>query len=306
MSRDCFYRVRASKELTIFSVLEILRVVEFKSLKLVTLLIVGVLVLVGLAGLLKALSHNKPNVLSPHTSVTQASPQILPNNKVKYPQDFTFVLVGDSMTATLGNSDELRMYMKKYYYNKSFEFLNYGFGSTNILSVEQRLTQKTQYYREYRPILDIDFDLILIESFGNNPLSQYPLDEGLKIQTQTLDKIVSLIKNSNPRAVIVFVATIAPNSKKYGEGQVELSPEKRAEWAAERTAYIKNHIAYAQSHNIPLVNVYQKSLLNGDGNLEYLDKTNYIHRSPSGVYFISHEIADFIYQNKILDLVKKD
>ena len=266
----------------------------------------GVLVLVGLAGLLKTSSHNKPNVLSSHTSVTQASPQILPNNKVKYPQDFTFVLVGDSMTATLGNSDELRMYMKKYYYNKSFEFLNYGFGSTNILSVEQRLTQKTQYYREYRPILDIDFDLILIESFGNNPLSQYPLDEGLKIQTQTLDKIVSLIKNSNPRAVIVFVATIAPNSKKYGEGQVELSPEKRAEWAAERTAYIKNHIAYAQSHNIPLVNVYQKSLLNGDGNLEYLDKANYIHPSPSGVYFISHEIADFIYQNKILDLVKKD
>ncbi len=128
----------------------------------------------------------------------------------------------------------------------------------------------------------------------------------MKIQTQTLDKIVSLIKNSNPRAVIVFVATIAPNSKKYGEGQVELSPEKRAEWAAERTAYIKNHIAYAQSHNIPLVNVYQKSLLNGDGNLEYLDKANYIHPSPSGVYFISHEIADFIYQNKILDLVKKD
>jgi len=226
--------------------------------------------------------------------------------RVKYSQDYTFVLVGDSMTATLGNSDELRMYLTKYYPNKSFEFLNYGFGSTNILSVEKRLQENTTVDRVYQPILNIDFDLILIESFGHNPLSQYPLVEGLKKQTEALDRIVALIKNSNPRAAIVFVATIAPNSQNYAKGQVDLTPEQRKSWAEERTAYIKNHINYAQTHNIPLVNVYEKSLLNGDGNLIYIDKKSYIHPSPAGVYLISQEIADYLYQHKILDQIKKN
>ena len=39
-----------------------------------------------------------------------------------------------------------------------------------------------------------------------------------------------------------------------------LSPEQRKEWANERTAYIKNHIEYARSHNIPLINIFEKSL----------------------------------------------
>lgn len=234
---------------------------------------------------------NKLSVASPTTSL---------QGKVKYPEDYTFVLLGDSMTAALGNSDELRSYLTKYYPDKTFEFLNYGFGSTNILSVEKRLTEPTTYDRVYRPILNIDFNVILIESFGHNPLSDYPLDEGVKKQNEALDKIVSLISKSNPKATILFVATIAPNRRRYGEGQVDLSPEQRAKWADERSDYIKNHIKYAQDHNIPLINIYEKSLIDGDGNLEYIDNANYIHPSPSGVIFISQQIADFIYKNKIL------
>lgn len=220
--------------------------------------------------------------------------------KVKYPQDLTMVLVGDSMTERLGNSDEIRADLKKYYPTKTVEVLNYGFGSTNILSVPDRLTKETMYTRIFRPILDIDFDMILIESFGHNPLSEMPLPDGLKKQDETLDQIVSLIKTSNPRAKIIFVATIAPNKKRYGEGTVDLSPEKRAEWANERIAYIKNHIEYANSHNLPLINIYEKSLgIDGDGNLNYIDSKGHIHPSPGGVYFISQEIADFIHNNNL-------
>ena len=114
--------------------------------------------------------------------------------KVKYPQDFTIVLVGDSMTERLGNADEIRANLKKYYPGKTFEVLNYGFGSTNILSVEKRLTEKTFFNREFRPILDIAFDVLILESFGHNPLSEFPLEEGLKKQTAALDRIVDLIK----------------------------------------------------------------------------------------------------------------
>ena len=222
--------------------------------------------------------------------------------KVKYPQDYTILLVGDSMTEYLGNSDELRAYLKEYYPNKTFEVLNYGFGSTNILSVEKRLTQNSFYNREFRPILDIAFDLILIESFGHNPLSEYSITEGLKKQTEALEKIIKLIREENPSAKILFVATIAPNSKVYAYRKVDLSKEQREQWVKERIAYIKNHIAYANSHNIPVVNIYEKSLNeDGDGNLEYISDADYIHPSPNGVKFISREIAEKI----ALDLLLK-
>lgn len=216
--------------------------------------------------------------------------------------DYLIVLVGDSMTEALGNSTELRNFMKDYYPNKTFDFLNYGFGSTNILSLPNRLINWTEYGRAFQPILDINFKLIIIESFAYNPLSQYPLAEGLQKQTETLDQVVKLIKKRKPTAKIAFLATISPNSKRYGQGSVDLSPTQRQQWSGERVAYLKNHIHYANSHQIPLINVFEKSLDSlGDGNLEYIEKKTYIHPSPSGIIFISREIADFIYQNKLLD-----
>lgn len=222
--------------------------------------------------------------------------------KVKYPQDYTIVMVGDSMTEVLGNSDELRAYLKKDYPGKTFEVLNYGFGSTNVLSVKDRLEKDTFHGRVFRPVLDIDFDLILIESFGHNPLSQFPLDVGLKKQTEALEEIVNTIKTSNPKAKILFVATISPNKRRYAEGKVELSSEQKAQWTEERIAYIKNHIDFAKAHQIPLVNIYEKSLNSeGDGNLDYISTADFIHPSPSGVYFISEQIAKYIFENKILN-----
>jgi lysophospholipase L1-like esterase len=222
--------------------------------------------------------------------------------KVKYSEDFTIVLVGDSMTERLGNSDELRVSLKEYYPDKTFEVLNYGFGSTNILSVEKRLTEKTFFTREFRPILDIAFDVLILESFGNNPLSQFPLEEGLKKQTEALDRIVKLIKEGNPRAKLVFLATIAPNKFNFGKGVLDLSDKEREKWALERMEYIKNHINYAGSHNIPLINVYEDSLTeDGSGQADYLTKEDFIHPSPNGVIFISEQIADFLYKSKILE-----
>lgn len=204
-------------------------------------------------------------------------------------------MVGDSMTERLGNSDEIKAGLKNYYPNKDFQVANYGFGSTNILSVQDRLEKETFHLRAFQPILNIDFDLIIIESFGHNPLSDLPLEDGLKKQHAALDKIVSTIQTARPTAKIVFMSTISPNTYKYAEGQVELSEEKRAEWAGERIAYIKNHITYAKTHNIPLIDVYQKSLdESGNGNTEYISSDDFIHPSAQGIRFISQEIADFL------------
>lgn len=259
-------------------------------LLLLTLVFLTVLV-IGYKFILDLKDPSKTSLPSP----TQAPTPAVINNKVKYPEDFTIVLLGDSMTERLGNSDEIRSYLKKTYPTKTVEVLNYGFGSTNILSAPERLTKTTQYSREFRPILDIDFDMIIFESFGINPLSQYPLEEGLKLQTNALDKSVQLIKESNPDAKLVFLATLSPNSKSFGLKTLDLTPQKRAQWVKERVAYIKNHIDYANTHNIPLINVFEKSLQkNGDGNPIYISSDDNIHPSPSGVYLISQEIADFI------------
>ncbi len=221
--------------------------------------------------------------------------------KYKYPDDYTIILLGDSMTERLGNSDEIRGYLSEYYPQKTIEVLNYGYGATNILSVMERLISRTEHFRDFRPITEIDFDLILIESFGNNPLSEYPLAEGLQKQNQALDEITAVIRERNPRAKIAFLTTIAPNKENYAKSSIDLSDEIRDKWVEERKSYIENHIKYAEDHNIPLINVYKDSQdLFGDGKMIYIDDKDFIHPSPLGVIFISRKIAEQITKQKLL------
>lgn len=244
------------------------------------------------------------NLMNSDVRGTQITPQVIKVGdkiKVKYPVDYTIVMVGDSMTEALGNSDELMANLKRYYPGKTFQILNYGFGSTNILSIPKRLTETTFYTRDFSPITDIEFNLILVESMGHNPLSELPLDQGLQKQTETLDNIISIIKERNSSAKVAFVSTIAPSKYQYGKGKVDLPDSEREAWANERIAYIKNHMDYARAHNIPLINVFEKSLnKSGDANLDFINKDDYIHPSPNGIYSISDEIAKFIFENNLL------
>lgn len=262
-------------------------------------------ILIGIFSIL-ILGYSLSNYL-PANSVTisstpQSSPTPIPSPiilKQAIPQDaYTIILVGDSMTESLGpNTDQLSKDLKEHYPNKTFGIFNLGKGSTNILSLQPLLENN---------ILNREFEVILIESFGYNPLSDLPLEEGLSKQTEALDKAVNSIRTAKQKAkvnsIIVFVATIAPNKDKYGEGQVDLSKEQREKWVNERIAYIKNHMQYAKDHNIPLINIYDKSLdrekITGD--LQYIEAGSHIHPSKKGIELISKEIADFLYNEKIL------
>lgn len=99
---------------------------------------------------------------------------------------------------------------------------------------------------------------------------------------------------------IVFLAEFAPSKVAYAKGIVKLTDEQRSIWVSERKAYIENHIAYAKNHNIPLINIYEKSMINGDVNLDYINKDDNIHPSSTGLLFMSKEIADFLNKNGIL------
>lgn len=230
---------------------------------------------------------------------------LLKNNSilgVNTKSEYTLVFIGDSMTEYLGNFDELKNLLKESYPNKSFLLLNYGFGSTNILSVLERVEKESSHSgRTFKPVNEIDFDIVFVESFGHNPLSHLPLKEGLKLQEETLDKIVSVLRYKHPQAKIVFIATIAPNKDRYAEGAVVLETEQRQKWADERSEYIKNHIKYAKEKGIPLINIYEASLKDGTGNIDYINSNDFIHPSPTGIYFISEQIARFIKKERLVN-----
>jgi hypothetical protein len=223
--------------------------------------------------------------------------------KVKPADSYTILFVGDSMTAALGeNFDELRKVFDRIYPNKVFGLFNYGFGSTNIFSLEDRLFKDSVYLGKTVPaILGRYFDIIIIESFGYNPLSQYNRDVGLVHQTETLNKNIAQIVEAKPESLIILMATISPSKLNYAKGVVIFTQEQRTEQAEERIAYIEHHIDYARKHNFPLINVYEKSLdKNGLALEKYINPNDHIHPSVSGVRFISEQIGEFFDQNEIL------
>jgi len=226
--------------------------------------------------------------------------------KIEKKNTYIIFMIGDSMTLALGpHGGTFNQYINELYKKDGIGVLvdNYAKGSTNILSVNDELTQKTTYWDStFAPLLSRDYDLILVESFGYNPLSQFGLENGIKRQNQALDELMKTLITTHPNSAIVFVATIAPNKENYAKKVIlHIPTEDRIKQAEERMAYIENHISYAKSHNIPLVNIYEKSLnANSDGDLKYINPDDYIHPSFAGVDFIGHEIANFIYNNQIL------
>lgn len=208
------------------------------------------------------------------------------------------------MTDYLGSGVEIKKYLKNYYPQKNIDIHNFSVGSTNILTLPERLQNLTNYNGKISgPILNTNFDLIIIESFGHNPLSEYPLEEGLNKHDVTLDQAISMIKQRQPQALVILMATIAPHHDRYAEGVVNLSTKERMKWAKERASYIKNHIAYAKNHRLNVINIYQKSLdETGGGNIDYIDTRDFIHPSPTGIEFMAGEIANFIFRKRILPL----
>ncbi len=234
-------------------------------------------------------------VLAPDKSTPKTQ-----SGKIKYPHDFTIVLLGDSMTEAIGAGNDLKGYLNEFYPNKYIEVLNYGYGSTNIESAPDRLTKETLHNRVYAPILNIDFDLLIIESFGNNPLSKYGVDEGLKKHREVLDQMLEEIKKAGKQNNVAFLATVAP-TEDYAKNSVNLTRDVRRKWITERKVYIENHIKYAKDHNIPIINAYQLSLNDkGYGKQIFIRKDDYIHPSPTGILFMDKLIADFIHNQNLI------
>lgn len=275
--------------------------------KKVTFLIFISIILIGLAAGWVIASQTPNNKAIPATISIPTANKVVNPYPYKVPaiakkRSYLTLLAGDSILASLGvNANALRLKLISYYPNNEFVNYNYGFPATNIESLPDRLHKETHNQGgNFQSILTMNVDLIIIDSFGYNPLSGLPLEEGLAKQEQILDQSVREIISTRPGTAVAIFAPMSPNKKMFAKGVYNLSPKERQKWAEERIAYIKNAIDFAIKNNIPLINVYEKSLTtSGDGNLKYIATHDYIHPSKEGVQLMADTIAEFIYKNKI-------
>lgn len=222
--------------------------------------------------------------------------------KIPYSRAYLTMLVGDSIVASLGpNAASLRLHLIELYPDHEFVNYNYGFGATSIETLPDRLIKDSVYEGQNFPaILSQGFDLIIIESFGYNPLSQLTEKEGLAKHMRILDESIKRIIKAKPESVVAIMTPIAPSKSLFAKGVYDLSTEQRISWANERVSYVEEVIKYARENEIPLINVYEKSLTpDGGGNLRYINPDDYIHPSQEGVDLMGKTIAEFIFSNKI-------
>lgn len=239
------------------------------------------------------------NMLPPIVSTPYQFPY--KNPIIPKSQSYRIIIVGDSIVNSLGlNANVLREDLIKYYPDNEFVTYNYGYPSTNVLSLYQRLTQTTNDgAKDNQAILTQQFELIVIESFGNNPLSQFALTDGLQKQNEELERSVNVILTQKSNAALAFLTPIALDPINYARGSQELSAEVRKQWVVERIAYIDNHRKFSQEKGIPVIDVYNASLkLDGTVDKSYISD-DFIHPSNKGIELISQTIADYIFNHKI-------
>jgi len=198
-------------------------------------------------------------------------------------------LIGDSMTHAFGPRGGIfTELLSKEFPETNFEVSNYAEANQSIIHLPNRLKEEVQADHDLLldPILSGDPDphLIIIESFGYNPLSQLDRAEGLKKQEEVLTEVMTTFTNRYPGTIIMFLATIAPDKQTYGMSVTDSDEDGRWAQAEERIAYITNHIDFANRHNIPLINAYSESLdASGDGDTKYINPDDDIHPSAEGL-----------------------
>lgn len=216
---------------------------------------------------------------------------------------YTIALLGDSMIDTLGSDlPELRTTLRELYPGVNFRLLNYGVGATNLDYGIERLTNGYTYLgRNFPSLISQNPDLLIIESFGYNPLS---LDrDTINDHWLKLVEAVNLIKQQLPQTKIVITSTIAPNAQTFGNGAgLAFSGRDKESRVAVIKSYLENAIRFAKSQKLPFADAFHPSLdSNGNGKLSYINPVDNIHYSAAGRQFFSQKIAEAITTNRLLE-----
>ncbi len=215
---------------------------------------------------------------------------------------YTIALLGDSMIDTLGKElPHLQNLLSKDYPDYTFTLLNYGQGGTDLESGLFRLTNQTKYLdNDYPPLLSQNVDILVVESFAYNHWSGHFYD--LDRQWLTIAKIIDTVKINSPKTKIILAATIAPNTKSFGDGKLNWPPQLKWDSATITKGYLQNLINFATSENYPLADAYHPSLnAAGDGDEKYINQSDHIHPSEEGALLFSKKILETIKQYKMIE-----
>lgn len=212
----------------------------------------------------------------------------------------TISLLGDSMIDTLGRDlPQLKILLAQAYPNYEFKLINHGVGATNIEYGLERLTNGYTYLeKSYPSVISENPDIVVVESFAYNPWSNSQGD--LDRQWLTISKIIETLRSHLPGVKVILASTIGPNSKYFGDGSVNLTPEEKQAKAATIRSYLQNMVNFALSQKYPLADAYHASLNEqGEGKREFISEDN-IHPSLPGGYLFSQKIVEAIVKNKLI------
>lgn len=235
---------------------------------------------------------------------TEITPTLTPPQVRTKKQSYTIALLGDSMVDTLGPGvPALKTSLQHAYPQTSFTILNYGVGATNIDYGIERVTNGYTYLGNQMPSLSsTQPDIVVLESFGYNP---FPVAiGGVDRHWLALARAVDTIRASIPGAKIIIGATIAPNSKTFGDGApgVAFAPQDKIERTTVIKEYLESTVKFASSQRLPLADAYHASLdAQGDGILKYINGGDHIHYSDAGRALFAQKIAGAIAANRLLE-----
>lgn len=206
-------------------------------------------------------------------------------------KSYTISLVGDSMLETcLPGCPYLYDAIHSLYPTLGFKIYNDSVGARDIEAGLSRLTSEYEHNGVQKPVLLNEPDMVVVESFAYNPWSSSQSD--LDKYWLVISHIVDTIRAQGRK--VIFLATIAPNSAVYAKTSAGASWSEQERWDRAKTVklYLETFVNFAKNQKIPLVDVYHESLdTRGEGDLTYINKSDYIHPSVAGFRFIADRLA---------------
>lgn len=208
--------------------------------------------------------------------------------------EYTIAIIGDSMVDTMGEKLEyLEHALAKKYPATKFKLFNYGVGSQNVEQGMERFNKPLAYKnRNYPSLPELKPDILIVASFGYNPLSPFDRDAHWL-------KLAEMIQAGRRISKQVYVlAEIAPLSHDFGKGPhgVNWDQKSREEQAEKINEQLQNAIGLARSLNAPFIDTYHPSIIDGrqEGDKKYVNPDDGIHPSVEGHEFMADKIAETI------------
>lgn len=228
----------------------------------------------------------------PPTTPSPAPPSPTPIHLPK--NSYTVAIIGDSMVDTMGEKLEyLEHALTKKYPETKFTLYNYGHGSQNVIDGLDRIDKAFKYHdRDFKPLTELRPDVLVVASFGYNPLSPFDRDEHWLKLAELISRAKTITKN------VYVLAEIAPQVADFGKGPNGVSwPESmRIEQAKKITLQLQNAIGLARSLSVPLIDCFTPSIdeHSKEGNKKYINASDGIHPSIAGHEFMAEKIVNVI------------